>query len=93
MAAHEPESGLTARDAQLASLVKNAAWPEFLKALDEQIDTATVMFARDAMRQAEGGIPEGDLQFRRGVIHGIRQAVKVAHGARARFDRHSEEEK
>lgn len=92
MAAHEPESSLTARDAQLASLVKHASWPEFLKAMDEQIDQETIRFARDAMRQEQGGISEGDLQYRRGVIRGLQQAVKVAHGAKVRFDRHSEEE-
>lgn len=93
MDAHEPESGLTGRDAQLASLVRHAAWPEFLRALDEQIDAETLRFARDAMRQEDGGISEGDLQYRRGVVRGLQQAVRVAQGARARFDRHSEEEK
>lgn len=87
MAVADTESGLTGRDAQLASLVRHAAWPEFLKALDEHIDEQTVRLAKQAMLRESGGIGEGELQFHRGVVHGIRQAVKLAHAARARFDK------
>lgn len=92
MAAQEPESSLSSREAQLASLVKHPGWPEFLKALDEQIDLEVQRFAKEAMRQEQGGVSEGDLQHRRGVVRGMQQAVRVAHGAKARFDRHAEEE-
>lgn len=87
MAVADTESSLSGRDAQLASLVKHAAWPEFLAALDDLIDAETMRLARDAMLRESGGIGEGELQHHRGVVHGIRQAVKVAHTARARFDK------
>lgn len=87
----DTDSSLNARAGLLASLVAQPGWAEYVKLLDEQIDAEVLRFARQAMQTEHGGVSEGDLQYRRGVIRGLQQATRAAHGARLRFDRTEEE--
>ena len=81
------DSPLHGRDAQLAKLVQVPEWQAYTSMLAEQIDTEVLRFAHAAMAQHQGGIGEGDLQYRRGKIAGLKHAVRAAHGAKLRLDK------
>lgn len=81
------ESPLHHRDALLKKLVEHSSWPAYVQMLDEQINTEVERFAHAAMAQHQGGVSEGDLQYRRGKIAGLKHAVRAAHGAKLRLDK------
>lgn len=72
---------------QLRSLEQHPGWAAYLRVADELITEQIQAFARKCMARDMGGITEGELQYRRGMVRGIQMISRTPQLERKKFEK------